>query len=192
MPLTAAGFSVGSIHPLVAIDQADGDAVLRGAFYCIEGHKVAVSFARSIALDLGGTPIRIKPEHKALYHAAAVMASPHLIALFDLAVELMVVSGVKWADARKMLLPLVDSTVKNLHARAPSSALTGTFARGDSGTVARHLKALSKGTPHEALEVYKLLGLRSLQLAKESGLDPKKIKQITKLLKGATSAPSKR
>lgn len=189
-PLAAAGFSVGSIHPLAAIDAPDNGSAsgsaLRAAFYCIEGNKRAVTLAKAIALDLGGTPILIKPEQKALYHAAAVMASPHLVALFDLAVQLMVMSGVRSSDARRMLLPLVDSTVKNLHARAPSSALTGTFARGDIGTVERHLIALSKGSPKpppEAVEIYRLLGLRSLQLAKEHGLDPKKIRQITKLLK---------
>ncbi|MBC8031017.1 MAG: DUF2520 domain-containing protein [Pyrinomonadaceae bacterium] len=190
-PLSKVGFSVGSIHPLVAIDPAEGAAALRGAFYCIEGRKLAASFAKSIALDLGGTPIRIKTANKALYHAAAVMASPHVVALFDLAVKLMVMSGVEWSDARKMLLPLVDSTVKNLRARAPSSALTGTFARGDIGTVERHLKALSQGSPGDALEVYKLLGLRSLQLAKENGLDPAKVKQITKLLKSKPKKPAK-
>lgn len=186
-PLASAGFSVASIHPLVAIDPADGVSALRGGFYCIEGQMRAVSLAKSIALDLGGTPILIKPEQKALYHLAALMASPHLVALFDLALELMVMSGVKWEDARKMLLPLVESTVNNLKARAPSAALTGTFARGDIGTVERHLKALSKKTPREApeaREVYKLLGLRSLQLAKANGLDPKKANQIAKLLKG--------
>ena len=120
---------------------------LRGAFYCIEGNKAAVVVCEIDCSSISAaTPIIIKPEHKALYHAAALMASPHLVALFDLAVELMVSSGVKWADARKMLLPLVESTVKNLQARPPATALTGTFARGDIGTVERHLKVLSEGT----------------------------------------------
>lgn len=181
-----AGFSVASIHPLAAIDPADGDDALRGAFFCIEGQTPAVGLAKSIAVDLGGTPIIINSKQKALYHAAALMASPHLIALFDLAVELMVSSGVKWADARKMLLPLIESTVNNLKARPPATALTGTFARGDIGTVERHLRVLTKANlkvPPDALEIYRLLGLRSLELAKKNGLDPKKIKQITKLLK---------
>lgn len=186
-PLAGSGFSVASIHPLAAIDPADGDEALRGAFFCIEGQRDAVAFAKSIAMDLGGTPIIIKSKQKALYHAAALMASPHLIALFDLAVELMVSSGVKWADARKMLLPLVESTLNNLKARPPATALTGTFARGDIGTVERHLQVLSEGSlkvPPDALEIYRLLGLRSLELAKKNGLDPKKIKQIKRLLKG--------
>ncbi len=187
-PLTRAGFQVGSIHPLVSVGHYEDGTVFRGAFFCLEGQKVAVAFAQQIIHDFGGKSFSVKPERKALYHAAAVIASPHLVALFDLAVELLTISGVRSDDAQKILLPLVESTVKGLYARDPSLALTGTFARGDVGTVERHLKALSEGKPKppaEALEVYKLLGLRSLQMAKRRGLDQKKIGKIKKLLNPA-------
>ncbi len=85
-----------------------------------------------------------------------------------------------------MLLPLVESTVNNLQVSAPEQALTGTFARGDIATVRRHLAALSGKKHAEALAVYKLLGLRSLQLAARNKLDPQRIKQITRLLKAPT------
>ena len=193
-PLASRRCQVGSIHPLVSVtDRAPDAAVFAGAYFCVEGEKMAVIYAEWIIRDLGAQSIHIRTDHKALYHAAAVIASPHLVALFDLAVELLINSGVKQEDARKMLLPLVESTVKNLRASDPASALTGTFARGDVGTVARHLQALAEGNPKpppDALEVYKLLGLRSLQLAKKRGLDPKKISEIRKLLKG--SKPSSR
>lgn len=191
--LTTVGFVTGSMHPLVSVSDGDRGKTLRGARYGLEGAKEAVLFAQAIVRDLGGEVFGIDPRHKDLYHAAAVMASPHLVALFDLVVELLVHSGLKQGVARKILLPLLDSTINNLHTRDeygdvrdPSEALTGTFARGDVGTVERHLKALSKETPKlpaEALEIYKLLGLRSLQLAKRRGLSPKKISQIKKLLK---------
>lgn len=196
-PLTKAGFAAGSMHPLVSVGYlAEGASALLGASYCIEGHPQAVSAARKIVRDLQGESFYIKTEHKVLYHAAAVMASPHLIALFDLTLELLSITMDRDSAAR-LLLALVESTVRNLHespplkgVRDPSWALTGTFARGDVGTVERHLKALSGGKPkppREALELYKLLGLRSLQVAKRAGLDPKKIRQITKLLKGGTA-----
>jgi predicted short-subunit dehydrogenase-like oxidoreductase (DUF2520 family) len=128
------------------------------------------------------------------------MASPHLVALFDLAVELLNLalqtpqdSQKISHDARLMLLPLVMSTITNVAVSGPSQALTGTFARGDVETVKHHLKALSSGNPappSEALQLYKLLGLRSLELAKQHGLDPKRISEITKLLKA--SKPSSR
>ena len=70
-------------------------------------------------------------------------------------------------------MPLLESTVNNLKTSNPQQALTGTFARGDVATVRRHLDALSGTELAEALEVYKLLGLHSLQLAEKNGLDAK-------------------
>jgi predicted short-subunit dehydrogenase-like oxidoreductase (DUF2520 family) len=183
-PLAKAGFPTGSMHPLVSVsDSVAGADALHGAFYCIEGDSVALRFAKSIVRDLNGTSFNIRPESKALYHAAAVMASPHMVALFDLATEMLVFCGLKRKEARNVLAPLVQSTVNNLTRTSPEKALTGTFARGDLATVKRHLKALSTKQLAEALEIYKLLGLHSLQLAAKRGLDPKLATQIRKTLK---------
>lgn len=182
-PLAKAGFHTGSMHPLVSISQPTiGAESLHGAFYGVEGDSIAMRFAKSIVKDLNGTAFTIKPESKALYHAAAVMASPHLVALFDLATEMLVSCGLKRKEARQVLAPLVQSTVNNLTRTSPEKALTGTFARGDLATVKRHLKALSTKQLAEALEIYKLLGLHSLQLAAKNNLDPKLADQIRKAL----------
>jgi predicted short-subunit dehydrogenase-like oxidoreductase (DUF2520 family) len=183
-PLAKAGFHTGSIHPLISVsDPRAGADALRGAYYCVEGDNVAARFAKTIVRDLNGTAFTISPQSKALYHAAAVMASPHLVALFDLASEMLVSCGLKPKESRQVLAPLIRSTVNNLKNTGPEKALTGTFARGDVETVRRHLKALSPKQLAEALEVYKLLGLHSLQLAAKNGLDPKIAAQIKTLLK---------
>jgi predicted short-subunit dehydrogenase-like oxidoreductase (DUF2520 family) len=183
-PLAKAGFHTGSIHPLISVsDPRAGADALRGAYYCVEGDNVAARFAKTIVRDLNGTAFTIRPQSKALYHAAAVMASPHLVALFDLATEMLVACGIKAKGARQILIPLVESTLQNLKTTDPRRALTGTFARGDLATVERHLKALSPKQLAEALEIYKLLGLHSLQLAAKGGLDPKLASQIREALK---------
>jgi predicted short-subunit dehydrogenase-like oxidoreductase (DUF2520 family) len=187
-PLKTAGFFTGSMHPLVSVGYPpDGAAALQGAFYCLEGDESAVETAQQIVRDFGGESFHVNTESKALYHAAAVIASPHLVALFDLVLELFRLTGVEQNVAYKILLGLVDSTVTNLHARdddgayrGAARALTGTFARGDVGTVELHLKALRQHK--EALAIYKLLGLRSLQLAEQSGLDRERLEHIRKLL----------
>jgi len=182
-PLAKAGFHTGSMHPLVSISlPTAGAEALHGAFYCLEGDIVAMRLAKKIVRDLNGTAFIIKPESKALYHAAAVMASPHLVALIDLATEMLVTCGLKRKEARQVLAPLIQSTVNNLKQTSPEKALTGTFARGDLATVKRHLKALSTKQLAEALEIYKLLGLHSLQLAAKNKLDPKLATQIRKAL----------
>lgn len=187
-PLSKAGFHVGSVHPLVSVSESHAGAkALRGAFYCLEGDRPAMKLARGVVADLNGKSFSIRPESKALYHAAAVMASPHLVALFDLAVGMLTACGLGRQSAREVLLPLVESTVANLKVSDPAVALTGTFARGDLATVERHLGALSGKAEAAALDVYKILGLQSLQLAERNGLDPKLIMRIVRLLRSSKS-----
>jgi predicted short-subunit dehydrogenase-like oxidoreductase (DUF2520 family) len=184
--LKQVGFHVGSLHPLVSVSEARAGAkALRGAFYCLEGEPAAMRVARLIVRDLEGTSFSIPSERKALYHAAAVMASPHVTALFDLATEMLSACGLSPKGAREVLLPLLESTVNNLKVSDPAKALTGTFARGDLATVKKHLAALSelsRDGHNEALEMYRLLGLHSLKLAEKNKLDPQLLEQIRKLL----------
>lgn len=184
VPLARAGLNTGSVHPLVSVsDPRAGADALCGAFFCVEGDRKAVRLARRIVADLNGIAFSIPSESKALYHAAAVIASPHATALFDVAVSTLVTAGLDRKEARRVLIPLLESTVQNLKTSDAAEALTGTFARGDVATVKRHLKALSGKEHREALKVYKLLGLHALELAETKGLDGKLIKTIRKLLK---------
>jgi predicted short-subunit dehydrogenase-like oxidoreductase (DUF2520 family) len=182
--LRAVGFHIGSLHPLVAVSEARAGAEsLRHAFFCIEGERAAVSAARKVVHDLGARAFSIKTKEKALYHAAAVIASGHMVALFDLAAEMLQRSGLKKSDARSILIPLVESTLDNLGRREPAHALTGTFARADAATVRRHLAALRKADVRDSLAVYTLLGRRSLELAGKAGASQGALAAILKLLK---------
>lgn len=181
-PLAAAGFATGSLHPLVSISEPQtGAKKLRGAFYCVEGDAAANRVARSIVKDLQGHSFHIASNSKPLYHAAAVMASGHVTALVSLAADMLVQCGLDEKTARRVLLPLLESTVANLSISEPATALTGTFARGDLVTVRRHLQALANEHLKEALHAYKLLGRRSLELAKKK-IDEDTRKQILREL----------
>lgn len=182
-PLAAKGFETGSLHPLASVtDPTAGAQSLHGAFFCIEGTAKAKALAKAIVLDLGGRSFAIKPENKTLYHAAALTASPQLTALFDVAIELLTNCGLSRKQAQEVFMPLLESTVNNLRTATPQQALTGTFARGDAETVKRHLEAFSSGDLADALQIYKLLGQHSLQLAKQNGLNPKRAAEIEGLL----------
>jgi predicted short-subunit dehydrogenase-like oxidoreductase (DUF2520 family) len=181
-PLAAAGFATGSLHPLVSIsDPRTGSEKLRGAFYCLEGDANANRVARLLVKDLKGHSFHIDSNFKPLYHAAAVMASGHVTALIALATEMLVECGLDEKTARRVLMPLLESTVANLSESDPAQALTGTFARGDLDTVKRHLKALSSKRLSEALAAYKLLGRRSLELAQKK-IDAEMRKKILREL----------
>lgn len=181
--LVGIGFHTGSLHPLVSVSEpVVGAKALRGAFFCVEGDAPATRLARRIVADLGGTSFTVAASYKPLYHAAALTAAGHMTALIHVAIEMLVSSGLKRKQAQQVLMPLVESAVKNLNSSTPAQALTGTFARGDLATVQQHLAALSGTSQAEALEVYKLLGLHSLRLA-EKKIDRKVAQQIRRLLK---------
>ncbi|HEV2913131.1 MAG TPA: DUF2520 domain-containing protein [Pyrinomonadaceae bacterium] len=186
-PLVRVGFRVGSMHPLVSISEPlQGAALLlRGAFFCIEGDAMAVRAARAVVRDLEGRSFSIHGRDKALYHAAAVTASGHMVALFDIATEMLEGCGLDPRRARAVLLPLVRSTLENLSTQDAGRALTGTFARADVATVRNHLAALAKLPLRSAMEAYLLLGQRSLQLAGKNGADPAALEQIARMLSRA-------
>lgn len=182
--LSDVNFKVGSMHPLVSIsDPIHGAERLRGAYYCVEGEGQAVRVARKLVRDLEGHSFSINSKDKALYHAAAVMASGHMVALFDIALEMLARCGLKEKAAQSVLLPLVQTTLENLTASDPSHALTGTFARADTETMRRHLAALrSSAKTNDALEAYRLLGRRSLKLAERNGIDAEALKHMKRAL----------
>lgn len=180
-PLREKNWSTGSLHPLVSVSEPKAGArLLRVAYWSVEGDKRAMRLGRTIVRDLDGKGFSISSENKPLYHAAAVMASGNVTALFDVALEMLAACGLTRRKAQNALLPLLASAVRNLEELDPARALTGTFARGDLETVKRHLASL-KHHP-AALDAYRLLGRRSLDLA-SSRLDPAVVKRIKRLIR---------
>jgi len=185
-PLRARGLGVGSMHPLASVSlPAAGAESLRRAFYCVEGDARAVRAARRVVRDLGGGTFTINPGDKALYHAAAVLAAGHVVALFDVALDTLGRCGLTERRARQVLLPLLRSVADNLARHAPARALTGSFSRADVETVRKHLRALAELEDSDAPAVYRLLGAHSLGLAESAGADPALAETIRRLLAGS-------
>ncbi len=182
-PLAEVGLHCGSLHPLVSVSKPElGAENLRGAFFCIEGDSTAQRVASKLVQDLKGRSFSIEADKKALYHAAAVMTAGHVVALFDVASEMLEQSGLDANAARRVLLPLLKSAVGNLDAVTPERALTGTFSRGDQATVIEHLNALGQTNLTTAQDVYRLLGLRSLELAKRGGMKAELVEALRQTL----------
>ena len=75
-------------------------------------------------------------------------------------------------------------TLDNLGALGLPNALTGPIARGDAGTVARHLQALAALDPDIA-ELYRELARFTLPIAEQTGnLDIDIVEQLRKLIGG--------
>jgi predicted short-subunit dehydrogenase-like oxidoreductase (DUF2520 family) len=81
----------------------------------------------------------VADEDRAAYHAAAAIASNHLVALLGQAERVAASAGVPF----EAYLDLVQATVDNVRALGPAAALTGPAARGDRATLDRHRAALA-------------------------------------------------
>ena len=117
---------------------------LPGAAFAIDGDAAALEWAGRIAHLLGGETLRILPEHRALYHAAAVMASNYVVALVDAAAMLMDAAGISEDKALRAIGTAGSRRASRTRCSlGPVEALTGPIQRGDVETVCGHLRALA-------------------------------------------------
>ena len=150
-----------SLHPLQTVPDPRTD--LTGSPAAIAGSDDrAVETARELAGKLGMIPFEVADEVRALYHAAASVASNYLVTLEQEAAELLARAGVE--EPRRMLAPLVRRSLENWVERGPE-ALTGPVARGDHETVESHREAIALHAP-ELLELYDLMAERTELLAR--------------------------
>lgn len=171
--------AIASLHPLASVSNwNDGQHRLRGAYFCLEGDRKAVKTGSELVKKLGGHSIIIDGDRKALYHAAALTAAGHVTALFDVAVGFMVKAGINRSTAKKMLQPLLAGVAQNLLVEDTAQALTGTYARGDVGTMRRHLDALRSDATIDEFMIYLELASRSIDLAEKAGMDRTKVKAM--------------
>jgi predicted short-subunit dehydrogenase-like oxidoreductase (DUF2520 family) len=132
-----------ALHPLVSI--ATPATPLRGAWFAVAGDPLV----DRVVGDLGGRTVAVADEDRAAYHAAACIASNHLVGLLGHVERVAATAGVPLAA----FLDLVRGTVENVARLGPAAALTGPLARGDTATVERHLAALhpSERQTYEAM-----------------------------------------
>jgi len=185
-PLRAAGHPCGTFHPLVPLaDPSRAAELLRGAWIGIDGDRGALDAAERLAGRLGAHTLQIPAGGKAPYHAAAVFASNFPTVLAAVAAQLLVSVGVGEDDAWGAIRALMRGAVSNLDDATPAHALTGPIARGDAGTVERHLDALAAQPGTRAL--YTTLSLAAVELARRGGTSEKALGEIGRLLADAAS-----
>lgn len=153
-----------SIHPLRSIPTTSTD--LTGAWWAVSGDPLG----REVVAALDGGLVEVDESARVAYHAAAVMASNHLVALLGAVERVAATAGVP-LDA---FFDLVRGTVDNVAALGPAAALTGPVARGDWATVDRHLAALPDDATralYDALShaAFLLVHSPERELAQESG-----------------------
>ena len=132
----------GSLHPLVPLPTpAIGAERLRsGITFAVAGDPAA----RQVAEHLGGNVVTVEDGDRAAYHAAAVIAANHLVALMGQVERVAATAGLP-LDA---FAGLMRAATEDALALGPGAALTGPAVRGDWDTVERHRTAIASMPAH--------------------------------------------
>jgi predicted short-subunit dehydrogenase-like oxidoreductase (DUF2520 family) len=144
-PLHEQGLPVGSFHPLQTLPNPEaGAAVLAGSWFAVTtGDPGLRATLDDLAASLGARSFLLEDSLKATYHAAAAAAANFPLAALTMAQDLFAEAGVPFEASR----PLVEAVVANAYEIGPRAALTGPVARGDVGTVAAQLEAVTAADP---------------------------------------------
>lgn len=143
------------LHPLVALPDAErGADRLVGAWFglAVDGDPLV----EAVVDELHGRSVRVAEGDWARYHAAAVVASNHLVALLG-QVERIAASIHVPLEA---YLALASGALDDVAALGPADALTGPVRRGDMTTVQRHLATL----PEDERAAYRALAEEAARL----------------------------
>jgi predicted short-subunit dehydrogenase-like oxidoreductase (DUF2520 family) len=177
------GISCGALHPIQSFASAEqGVASVVGSSFGIDGNPEALRWASSIVALMGGRSLRISPQHRGLYHAAAVMASSYIAALIYAEVAILAAAGVERSTALMALAPLVRTSGENSLDLGPVEALTGPIERGDNATVLAHLEDL-RSLPDPVRRLYCSAGELVVQMASLRGLQDAKAAELQEMLR---------
>jgi predicted short-subunit dehydrogenase-like oxidoreductase (DUF2520 family) len=182
-PARAAGASTGGFHPMQMF--ANPDVALKGLPGCTVGIEAEPALQReleALARCIGCVPLILPSGVRALYHASAYYVGPFLIALLQEGVELWKSFGAGEAEALRAMVPLLRGTTAAVLDGGLANGMGGCVARGDVGTIQKHLAALDRHFPASGV-LYRELALRNIPLGLARGtLAPERAADIERVL----------
>lgn len=152
-----------STHPLFACSSKTASyKSLYNALFTIEGSPERMNDVERLFKELGNSTKIIDSAEKVKYHAAAVFASNHIVALAGLGAGLFAQCGFSEEEAVKSVISLMKYTIDNIENQGLAGALTGPVERNDISTVKKHLEVLS----NEEKNAYSVLSEILISIAK--------------------------
>jgi predicted short-subunit dehydrogenase-like oxidoreductase (DUF2520 family) len=150
-PLAQAGALPLALHPVMTFAGTDVDLQrLDGACFGATTVDELRPVAEALVIEMGAEPVWIAEGLRTTYHAALAFGANNLVTLVTESAELLTRAGVPHPE--RMLGPLLGAALDN-SLRHGDRALTGPVARGDAGTVGKHLSAIAAQAP-EAVSAY--------------------------------------
>ncbi|MEI2765137.1 MAG: Rossmann-like and DUF2520 domain-containing protein [Dermatophilaceae bacterium] len=178
-PLAALGCSTGCWHPLQAFP-TPSTAVERGITWAVTATEPLAGTLAELTGLVGGIPLRLAESDKVRYHAAAALAANYTVTLAAHATALLGDCGLAPEAGLRAVLPLLRTTLAGLDRVGLPDGLTGPLARGDLGTVTRHLDVLAAYP--DTLALYRAAGRATLTLLARRGMPADDVERARALL----------
>ena len=169
-PAAEVGVLPLALHPAMTFTGRAED-LHRVASCCVgvtagERDMAAWSVGEALVLEMGAEPVRVPEAVRPLYHAALTHGANHLATLVTECVDLLRNAGIE--PAERVIGPLLSAALDNA-LRHGDRALTGPVARGDIGTVRKHVTVLREASP-ETVQAYLALARRTAYRAADAGV----------------------
>jgi predicted short-subunit dehydrogenase-like oxidoreductase (DUF2520 family) len=174
-----------SMHPALSFSSSSYvKDEFQGVWFALQGSKEALQKGKRMVRAVNGKQVVLTPDKKPLYHLALVFASNFFVGIEDISIELLKECGVTRTAAKKLILPLVYTTLNNIQTQGTRKALTGPVERGDTAILKKHLATLSK---HKRAykKTYLELSKHLTRMVNKKGELPKgTIRELKQLFKG--------
>ncbi len=158
-----------AVHPIMTFTGTSLDLDrIAGCPFGVTAPQGLRPVAEALVVEMGGDPVWVAEDDRALYHAALANASNHLVTLTAMSMDLLSRAGV--AQPGRVLGPLMSASLDNA-LRQGDPALTGPVVRGDARTVADHLRVLAD-VSDEARAAYLAMARVTADRALAAGLLP--------------------
>ncbi len=168
-PARTAGAHVGCLHPCNTFASiAQSLENLPGSTFTLEAEEPVLSDLKKFVQSLDGRALMLKEEDKALYHASICVACNYMYTIVNIATEMWKHFDIDQADALSACMPILKGTLNNMEHVGFPGCLTGPIARGDVGTIRKHLQALEEREP-DRVALYKALGLETIPIGLAKG-----------------------
>ncbi len=190
-PLAKKGATVFSFHPLQTFPRDFSPKEIlptaRNIWYGVDGTRTALRKARQLARALKGNVVVIRPERRALYHAACVVASNHLTTMLWVVEQMFKALKTNERTFYPLFEPIIMATLHNVARTSPAQALSGPIARGGVETVAEHFDALRQFAP-QLIPYFAAVSAETTRLAEAKGsIDAAKAQALYELIASQTS-----
>lgn len=166
-PAAAVGALPLALHPVMTFTGTSVDLDrLSDAPFGVTAPEGIRPVAEALVVEMGGDPVWVPEEARALYHAALALGANYLNTLVNASMSLLAEAGME--SPQRLIAPLMSASLDNA-LRHGDAALTGPIARGDAQTVAAHVRVIAQVDPLAAA-AYQAMGRLATDRALASGL----------------------